>query len=272
MTDIQPETNDNYWLALMIGNSRLHWAVFNGQNLHSSWDTAHLPESTIQELAKSQTLNELLIQIVSNSADLPKKTTQNSTITLASVVPHQTAIWQNYPKLNLINLEQIPLKGMYSTLGIDRALALYGAGKTWTFPILIIDAGTALTFTGADAEECLVGGAILPGVKLQLTSLGQKTGQLPLLETSKNTNLPPRFACNTQEAIYSGVIYTLLSGIKDYITTWLELYPQSRIVITGGDRLLLTHYLQIQYSEIANELIVEKNLIFWGINKIVYTS
>ena len=59
-------------------------------------------------------------------------------------------------------------------------------GETGGFPMLVIDAGTALTFTGADANQCLVGGAILPGLRLQLASLGQKTGQLPLLESKIN--------------------------------------------------------------------------------------
>ena len=41
---------------------------------------------------------------------------------------------------------------MYPTLGIDRALALYSAGSTFRFPVLVIDAGTALRFTGADSH------------------------------------------------------------------------------------------------------------------------
>ena len=233
----------------MIGNSRLHWASFSGANLDNAWDTDHLPESVIQQFPHTKTLPTPLI--------------------FASVVPTQTALWQNYPGVRLITLDQVPLLGMYSTLGIDRALALYGAGKTWGFPMLVIDAGTALTFTGADANQCLVGGAILPGLGLQLTSLGQKTGQLPLLETRLITALPPRFALDTTAAIQSGVIYTLLAGIKDFIQTWLSIFPNSKLAITGGDSKLLIDYLQIQCPEIATQLIIEKNLIFWGMREIV---
>ena len=93
---------------------------------------------------------------------------------LASVVPSQTALWQIYPNVHIINLDQIPLQGVYPTLGIDRALALWGAGKTWGFPMLVIDAGTAMTFTGADANQCLVGGAILPGLGLQFATSWSK--------------------------------------------------------------------------------------------------
>jgi type III pantothenate kinase len=85
-------------------------------------------------------------------------------LSLASVVPNQTALWQDYSNVHEITLDQVPLQGIYPTLGIDRALALWGAGETWGWPMLVIDAGTALTLTGADANRCLIGGAILPGL------------------------------------------------------------------------------------------------------------
>ncbi len=135
--------------------------------------------------------------------------------------------------------------------------------------MLVIDAGTALTFTAADANQCLVGGAILPGLGLQFATLGQQTGQLPLVEMQNFPSLPPRFAINTIEAIQSGVIYTILAGIKDFIEAWLQLFPDGKIAIKGGDRTLLLNYLQALYPEIAAHLIVEPNLIFWGMQEIV---
>jgi len=257
---------DNLWLGLMIGNSRLHWALFVDNTLNSAWDTDHLSESDMQQLAKTNTIP------LSPSSSRPIFLSPNLPITLvlASVVPSQTKLWQTYPNVRLITLNNIPLKGMYPTLGIDRAIALYGAGKTYGFPILVIDAGTALTFTGADAHQCLVGGAILPGLSLQFTSLGQNTGQLPLLETRLITSLPPRFAMNTTEAIQSGVIYTLLAGIKDFIQAWLSLFPESKIAITGGDGNFFQNFLQNHIPEITEKLILEKNLIFLGMEKILF--
>ncbi|MBE9214324.1 pantothenate kinase, partial [Plectonema cf. radiosum LEGE 06105] len=190
---------------------------------------------------------------------------------IASVVPEQTELWQNYPNVNFLSLKQIPLNNSYPTLGIDRALALLGAGETWGFPILVIDGGTALTFTGADSYRNLIGGAILPGLGLQLATLSQKTGQLPKVELPQQ--LPQRYALNTTEAIQSGIIYTLLAGIKDFIAAWLQDYPESQIVITGGDRNVLLTYLKYQFSEIAAEIIVEQHLILWGIQKtLMYSS
>ncbi|QHG16762.1 pantothenate kinase [Nostoc sp. ATCC 53789] len=259
---------EEIWLALEIGNSRLHWALFIGETLYSAWDTDYLPESVIQQLAECQTLNDLLEKIFPEFKSLTN-THPLCPLLIASVVPSQTAIWQTYPNTHVITLDQVPLKGVYSTLGIDRALALWGAGKIWGFPMLVIDAGTALTFTAADSNECLVGGAILPGLGLQFATLGQKTGQLPLVEMQNFPSLPPRFAINTIEAIQSGVVYTILAGIKDFIEAWLQLFTDGKIAIKGGDRTLLLNYLQALYPEITARLIVEPNLIFWGIQEIV---
>ncbi|MCC5630422.1 pantothenate kinase [Nostoc sphaeroides CHAB 2801] len=263
-----PEHTDNIWLALEIGNSRLHWALFIDETLYSAWDTDHLPESVIQHLAECQTLNDLLENIFPQGEFLTN-TLPLCPLLVASVVPSQTAIWQIYPNTRVITLDQVSLKGVYPTLGIDRALALWGAGKTWGFPMLVIDAGTALTFTAADANECLVGGAILPGLGLQFATLGQQTGQLPLVEMQNFPSLPARFALNTTEAIQSGVVYTILAGIKDFIDAWLQLFADGKIAIKGGDRTLLLNYLQALYPEITAPLIVEQNLIFWGICEII---
>jgi type III pantothenate kinase len=237
-------------------------------NIWPAWDTDHLPESVIQQLTECQTLNDLLEKIFPQGESLTN-TLPLCPLLVASVVPSQTAIWQTYPNTHVITLDQLPLKSVYPTLGIDRALALWGAGKMWGFPMLVIDAGTALTFTAADANECLVGGAILPGLGLQFRTLGQQTGQLPLVEMQSFPSLPPRFALNTTGAIQSGVVYTILAGIKDFIEAWLQLFANGKIAIKGGDRTLLLNYLQVLYPEIAAHLIVEPNLVFWGMQEIV---
>ena len=137
-----------------------------------------------------------------------------------------------------------------------------GAAEVWGLPTLVIDAGTAFTFTGADVNRRLLGGAILPGLRLQLRSLTQKTAALPPIELP--LEMPPRFAINTPEAIQSGVVYTVLAGIRDFIQAWWQEFPGSAVVMTGGDRVLLHQYLQDQYPELAAQITVDPNLIFWG--------
>jgi type III pantothenate kinase len=266
--------SDSSWLALMIGNSRLHWALFSEEKLCLAWDSQYLPASVVQQLAKCQTLNDFPVELLppqlirdinseEHSSRLSPLTSRLVVLSLASVVPNQTALWQGYSNVLEITLDQVPLQGVYPTLGIDRALALWGAGETWGWPMLVIDAGTALTLTGADANRCLIGGAILPGLGLQFQSLSQKTANLPLIDT-KDVAIPPRWAINTQDAISSGIIYTIIAGIRDFIEAWWQEFPDSYISLTGGDRTLLLTYLQAQFPDIAAKVIPDPNLIFWG--------
>jgi type III pantothenate kinase len=244
------------WLGLAIGNSRLHWAWFQKESLHQSWNSEHCRESFVSE----QLLKEILPSTLSDRVShLP--------IYIASVVSSQTALWQTYPHAKLITLDSIPLRGIYPSLGIDRALALWGAGTTLGFPCLAIDAGTALTFTGADEKPHLIGGAILPGLGLQLQSLATKTAALP--EVILSEQLPNRFALNTLEAIKSGIVYTLLAGIQDFIADWLKRFPNSKIALTGGDADLLIEYLKIKAPNLAQKIIVDPHLIFWGMRSLL---
>jgi type III pantothenate kinase len=176
-------------------------------------------------------------------------------------------VWKNLPLVRIITLDDVPIKGMYPTFGIDRALAVVGAGSYFGFPVLVIDTGTALTFTGVDQHQQLVGGAILPGLGLQLATLAQKTGKLPQVGIPEQ--LPQRFALNTPEAIQSGIIYTLLGGIRDFVESWWEDFPTGHVVMTGGDRVIIQSYLKSLYPHLASRITIEANLIFWGIGKIV---
>lgn len=258
--------NEN-WLALMMGNSRLHWAWFVGATLQQAWDSNHLPAATVKQLIQrwaSGILPEeifpprLVSQVSDASHQLP--------LYLASVTPDRVKLWQAYPATKIITLEQVPLLGLYPTLGIDRALAMLGAGETLGYPVLVIDAGTALTFTGTDTHRQLVGGAILPGLKLQLQSLAKNTAALP--EIQLPTQLPLRWALQTSAAIESGVIYTVLAGIRDFVEDWQVRFPRSPIALTGGDSHVLFAYLQTQFPQNTRQLIVDPYLIFWGMRSL----
>jgi type III pantothenate kinase len=180
-------------------------------------------------------------------------------------VPDQTALWQSYPNVRIITLDQLPIEGLYPTLGIDRALALLGAGTQLGWPVLVIDAGTALTFTGADVNRHLIGGAILPGLGLQLSSLGQKTAGLPI--ATLPYNLPQRWVTDTETAIQSGVVHGVVSAVNDFVADWLRLFPNSKIVVTGGDRTLLLKYLTSAFPDTASAIIETPEAIFWGISQ-----
>ena len=227
------------WLALMIGNSHLHWAYFEQNILIKTWQTNH-----------------------DSITNFPA----NIRLYLASVVPEQTKFFLDYPDLNLIQITDIPLKNLYPTLGIDRALAVLGSGENYGFPSLVIDGGTALTLTGVNQDRELIGGAILPGLGLQFQSVSVKTAALPHLNLPQS--LPNRWTTNTEDAITSGILYTLLIGIFGFIEDWLKQFPNSKIIFTGGDGERLLSYLNAIYRDIANDCKFDPNLIFWGMRSL----
>ena len=251
------------WLGLSIGNSRLHWAWFSEDVLQASWDTPHLDAFRIQRLIINQ-FNFHRCQLIDESIMLPQWESMPD-LWIISVVPHQTQFWQQYLRSNLLTLSDIPLGDAYPTLGGDRAISAWGAVQLAGGAALVIDCGTAMTLTGADAEGCLVGGAILPGLRLQLQSLGQSTAALPTL-APENIKLPTRWAMNTAESISSGVLYSIASSMNSFIQDWLTRFPSSPIYITGGDTVFITNLIQQYLPNLASQLRPEKDLAFLGIS------
>ena len=76
--------NKFIWLALAIGNSRLHWALFKGEELCCSWDTDYLAATSIQLLASGNWDNLPLEILVGEDFAYPLS------LYLVSVVPSQT--------------------------------------------------------------------------------------------------------------------------------------------------------------------------------------
>ena len=274
-------------IALAIGNSRLHWGLFAGKTLAKTWDTEHLKADTVSTLSQEERAEYLVQTVMRSIEEISAQNLLCRTVTpafsnidtvslvplplvFASVVPQQTAIWQSYPDVRIITLDQLPIGGLYPTLGIDRALALLGAGNRLGWPVLLIDAGTALTFTGGNVNRYLVGGAILPGLGLQLLSLGKKTAELPLVNLPES--LPRRWATDTAGAIQSGVVYATVAGVRDFIEDWRCLFPDSKIAITGGDRTLLLQYLTSAFPDTATSVIDAPEAIFWGISQLTVDS
>ncbi len=250
------------WLALVAGNSRFHWGMGDRQTLISRWDTPPLSGSDlgkiIVELCQGR-LSALLNP--PPSLHLSLKTKINFTV--ASVLPELNSVWQAHPHIRVLELADLPVQGTYPTFGIDRGLGIVGAGERWGWPILVIDGGTALTFTGADGDRHLVGGAILPGLGLQTRILAEKTGALPLITCSQS--LPPRWSLNTAEAITSGILYTMLAGIHGFIQDWHRQYPDSPIIFTGGDGEILYTLICQTSPQTEFYLRLEPDAIFLGI-------
>lgn len=258
------------WLALVIGNSRLHWAIFAGDRWDGSWHTSHLTPAAVASLCEGHFAAQIWPQLgLAVPPTWPHRPPdQPIELWVAGVVRSQLQAFQSYAGYHQISLDHIPLPGRYPTLGVDRALNLLGAGATYGWPVLVVDCGTALTFT-AGTQESFYGGAILPGLRSQLRALHEHTDALPLIDPDWQTpdwqNIPPRWANTTPAAMLSGVFYSQLASIHDFIADWWSQFPLGQVVLTGGDSPALAAGLSTRYGTWAKPLRVDVNLMFWGI-------
>lgn len=81
---------------------------------------------------------------------------------------------------------KLPFRNLYKTpktLGVDRiALVCASVHQYSKNNVLIIDAGTCITFDFITEKNNYLGGAISPGIKLRYYALNNLTANLPLLE------------------------------------------------------------------------------------------
>ena len=123
------------------------------------------------------------------------------------------------------------------TLGRDRiatAVAAWcldreqGGGRD----VLVVDAGTAITYDLTLADGSFVGGNIAPGLRLRFASLHEHTGRLPLVEVDGDT---PLMGYDTVTAIRSGVMLGMVNEVKGCVAALRLKHPGLRLFITGGD-------------------------------------
>ncbi len=227
------------WLAVIQGNTHQRWGWFADQTLLQVDRFPATPPPPLPDRI------EIWIAEIGSSISSPQRLDSS--------------------RIHRLTLDQIPMANAYETLGLDRALGLLAAGKRWGWPSLVIDAGTALTLSGGDPEGRFLGGAILAGLGLHARSLHLHTATLPCVELNVDLNsLPPRWARSTVTAIQSGILYTISAGLRDYCRDWLRRFPQSAIVITGGDGDLVFRLVQEECRDHA--LILEPSLILYGIS------
>jgi len=149
------------------------------------------------------------------------------------------------------------------TIGADRLGLVAGAwAQTPGQNILIIDAGTCITYDFIDKTGIYHGGAISPGIYLRYKSLNDYTANLPLL-TMPRKHPVELMGKNTESSIHSGVIHGVVNEIEGIIVKYNLKYPDFTVYLTGGDQKVLDRYIK-------NKIFVNsKFLLLEGINYIL---
>ena len=235
-------------LIIDVGNTNIKLAVFNGENIVSKevTKTSRLLSTFKKILKKYPTLDKAIMSSVG-------KLKEGLLIKIQS-------------QINLLVLDssvRLPFKNQYETpktLGADRiALVSASANKYPNKNVLIIDAGTCITYDFITHKNTYLGGAISPGIRLRYQSLHNLTANLPLLNLKQPKNI---IGTNTQESIHSGVINGVLNEIRGSIHEYEQEFKELTVILTGGDAEFLSK--QLKSSIFANS-----NFLLEGLNYIL---
>lgn len=200
-------------LAIDIGNTAVKWAAFDGKDLV---ETGYgVPEAL---LAKADRV------LACASGD-------SKTVEQISAVLHS-------PLSTLRSDMPLPIRLDYktpATLGPDRIAAACGA---WALhpsaDCLVIDAGTCITVDFLSADGVYHGGAIMPGLRINLQALHTFTAKLPLLDIEGATKAPV-LGRSTEESILAGTLGATMLALAGFVAVYRERCPKLRVLLTGGD-------------------------------------
>ncbi|MDR0893382.1 MAG: type III pantothenate kinase [Mediterranea sp.] len=168
-----------------------------------------------------------------------------------------------FPLLWLSGQTPLPITNLYETpetLGMDRLAAVVGANAHAPGrDILVIDAGTCVTYEFIDAEGRYHGGNISPGMQMRFKALHQFTARLPLVEPEGRQLSMGR---DTDTAIRAGVLKGMEYEIAGYIMSMKHKYPQLLAFLTGGDGFSFD-------SSVKSIIFADRFLVLKGLNRIL---
>lgn len=149
------------------------------------------------------------------------------------------------------------------TLGVDRLAAAVGA---WThFPqrnVLIIDAGTCVTYDLLDAEGIFQGGVIAPGLAMRMQAMNAFTHALPDVRSDWNDHVISGPGKTTRQCLTRGAYDGLIHEIDGFITQFSKEYDELVVMMTGGD---LMHF----ESKLKAHIFADFDLVLKGLNRIL---
>jgi len=225
-------------LAYDIGNSDITMGLWNGND----WQVWRIPSRTDQpELFYGIKIRDSLLES-SISIDLV------TTIVISSVVPGLTDKIKNVVR-SLFKREPIVLgPSLYDKLPIEvlnpyeigsdlvsNAMAAYSLFKK---TCIVVDFGTALTFTTVSGEGKILGVSIVPGLRTAVRALSQNTAKLFDVPLEMPTSALGK---NTVTAIQSGIVIGYEGLVKSVVQAIrAELKEECPAIATGGLSFVIT--------------------------------
>lgn len=232
-------------IAVDAGNSHIRFGGYeaNGLQFHAAIQTAVGQTSDFYAATCNQIFSLYKVPISAIRGAV-----------IASVVPNITSILSD--ALSLLGVSKILTvsSGIKTGLniktdsprqiGADRIAAAVAARACVRMPCIIIDCGTATTFTVLDSSGTLVGSVICAGVGASLSALRSLSAQLPMV--SLTGDVTQMLAKNTEDAMRVGIVRGAAAMVKGLAASLsAQLSEPPHILLTGGSAQLLLPHLQL---------------------------
>ncbi len=234
------------YLLIDIGNTRIKWQHRDDKNIIAS-NSILVEEFMDLDFSSIKSIEKIIMSNVSHSVVLDKM--KEVLAVFKCPIIEATSDSNDY----LINDYED-----CKTLGVDRWMAALGAWKLYKRPLLIINAGTAITIDLINLDQKdkahFKGGMILPGIAISLGILNNSTN---LIDTEIGKSHYP--SLNTKDAVTTGV----MTSIQGAVNLVCKKLPSSLpILLTGGDANLIYEQSEVDWK---SRIKIEEDLIFEGL-------
>lgn len=148
-----------------------------------------------------------------------------------------------------------------SIAGADLVCAAVGALEKYAPPLIIFDLGTATTITAIDRDGAMIGGAIMPGIKISLDALSMRTAQLPHINTELRSDIV--IGTNTVDCMKSGVLLGNASMMDGMIKRYKAvLGDDATVIATGGLAPCVVRHCESDIT-VDSSLVSEGSLVIY---------
>lgn len=234
-------------LVIDIGNTMAKMAAFEDETL---LEVAYTDNKTLSDLSRFANRYPFVKAIYSTVVNL-----SNEALAEIARLPVSCRQLTSDTPIPVVNCYDTP-----ETLGTDRIAAVVGAASIKPgVPLLVIDAGTCITYEFLDENGCYQGGNISPGLEMRLKALNSFTSRLPLVELQ---GALPDVGKDTISAIRLGVSRGVQYEIEGYIEDFKKKYPRLLVFLTGGDDFSFD-------TNIKNLIFADRFLVLKGLNCIL---
>ncbi len=176
----------------------------------------------------------------------------------AALREHWTAVCDRAPRFLRVP-EAGPLRLAYrdpSRFGVDRYLALLGARSQFRAPLIVVDAGTVVTFDALDVHGDHLGGCLFPGLRLLRESLQRGAAGLAGQGAAPVGDV---LADSTAGGLAGGVQVGLAGALRAIVAEMRQRMGEAAptVVVTGGDA-------DVVAAALGGQCVVEPDLVFLG--------